>query len=86
MLAADHIIDIGPGAGEHGGHVVAEGNVRDIIAEKKSVTGQYLSGRKRIPVPLSRRSPNGKWIEIIGAAEHNLKNLDASIPMGVRQW
>ena len=83
MLAADHIIDIGPGAGEHGGHVVAEGTLKDIIAEKKSITGQYLSGKKRIPVPVSRSKPNGNWLEIAAAGEHNLKNIDVRIPMGV---
>jgi len=83
MLAADHIIDIGPGAGEHGGSVVAQGKLKDIIAEEKSVTGQYLSGRKRIPVPVARRKPNGNRIKIVGAAEHNLKNIDVDIPMGV---
>ncbi len=83
MLAADHIIDIGPGAGEHGGHVVAEGTLKDIIAEKKSITGQYLSGKKRIPVPVLRNKPNGNWLEIINASEHNLKNINVRIPMGV---
>lgn len=83
MYAADHIIDIGPGAGEHGGKVVAQGTVEDIIAEKNSVTGQYLSGVKKIPLPLVRRTPNGKWLKIIGASENNLKNLDVKIPLGV---
>jgi len=83
MLAADHIIDIGPGAGEHGGHVVAKGTLKDIIAEKKSITGQYLSGKKRIPVPVVRSKPNGNWLEITAAGENNLKNIDVRIPMGV---
>lgn len=83
MLAADHIIDIGPGAGEHGGHVVAQGTVQDIIAEKKSMTGQYLSGEKKIPVPVDRRKPNGNWLLIEGAVENNLKNIDVRIPLGV---
>ncbi len=83
MLAADHIIDIGPGAGEHGGHVVAKGTLKDIIAEKKSITGQYLSGKKRIPVPVIRSKPNGNWLEITAAGENNLKNIDVRIPMGV---
>ena len=83
MLAADHIIDIGPGAGEHGGHVVAEGTLKDIIAEKKSITGQYLSGSKRIPVPAFRSKPNGNWLEVVNASENNLKNIDVHIPMGV---
>ena len=83
MLAADHIIDIGPGAGEHGGHVVAQGTVNDIIASKKSVTGQYLSGKKKIELPVFRRQPNGNWLEIEGAAENNLKNIDVRLPLGV---
>ncbi|MHB9093708.1 MAG: excinuclease ABC subunit UvrA [Eubacteriales bacterium] len=83
MMAADHIIDIGPGAGEHGGNVVAQGTVRDIIAEKGSVTGQYLSGKKKIPVPVIRREPNGNWLTISGAVENNLKNIDVRIPLGV---
>lgn len=83
MLAADHIIDIGPGAGEHGGRIVAQGTIGDIIAEEKSVTGQYLSGKKKIPVPVVRRRPNGNWLNVIGASEHNLKNIDVRIPLGV---
>jgi len=83
MLAADHIIDIGPGAGAHGGTVVAQGTLAEIKAEPKSITGQYLSGKKRIPVPEKRREPNGKWIEIKGARENNLKNIDVRIPLGV---
>ncbi len=83
MAAADHIIDIGPGAGEHGGRVVAEGTLKEILKVKESVTGQYLSGRKKIPVPVVRRTPNGKWIEILGAVENNLKNINVKIPMGV---
>lgn len=80
---ADHIIDIGPGAGIHGGHVVAEGTLEDIINTKDSITGQYLSGIKGIEVPKKRREPNGKWIEIKGACENNLKNIDVEIPLGV---
>jgi excinuclease ABC subunit A len=83
MMAADHIIDIGPGAGEHGGLVVAEGTVKDIIAEKKSVTGQYLGGKKSIPLPPFRRQPNENWLKIIGAAENNLKDIDVQLPLGV---
>ncbi len=83
MYAADHIIDIGPGAGAHGGHVVAAGTLKEIMKSKKSITGQYLSGRKRIPMPLFRRPPNGKWLEIKGASENNLKDLDVKIPLGV---
>lgn len=83
MAAADHIIDIGPGAGAHGGQVVAAGPMKKIIACKESITGQYLSGKKSIPLPLQRREPNGKWLEIKGAKENNLRNLDVAIPLGV---
>lgn len=80
---ADYVIDIGPGAGEHGGHIIAEGSLEDIKASENSITGQYMSGRKSIPIPKKRREPQGKWIEIIGAAENNLKNISVSIPMGI---
>ncbi len=80
---ADYIIDIGPGAGEHGGEIIAEGDLTAIKTSERSITGQYMSGRKVIEVPAERRVPNGKWIEIRGAAENNLKKLDVSIPMGV---
>lgn len=83
MYAADHIIDIGPGAGVHGGYVVAEGDLAAITRCEESITGQYLSGKKRIEVPEKRRKPNGKWIEIKGARENNLKGIDVSFPMGV---
>jgi len=83
MYAADHIIDIGPGAGSHGGEVVAEGTIEDIMACERSITGQYLSGKKYIPVPAERKKPNGNWITIKGARENNLKNLDVKFPMGV---
>lgn len=83
MLAADYIIDIGPGAGIHGGKVIAQGTPKEVMADEKSLTGAYLSGRKFIPVPLARRKPNGKWLEIKGAKENNLKNLNAKIPLGV---
>jgi len=83
MYAADHIIDMGPGAGAHGGEIVAEGTVEDIKMNERSITGMYLSGRKSIPVPENRRQPNGKWVEIIGARENNLKNIDVKIPLGV---
>ncbi len=83
MFVADHIIDIGPGAGIHGGKVVAEGTVDEIMASEESITGQYLSGRKVIPAPKERRKPNGKWIKILGAKENNLKNLNVDIPLGV---
>ena len=82
MYAADHIIDIGPGAGVHGGYVVAEGTVDDIIASEKSVTGQYLSGKKIIPLPEKRRKGNGSVLKIKGASHNNLKNIDVEIPLG----
>jgi excinuclease ABC subunit A len=83
MLAADYIIDIGPGAGIHGGQVVAQGTPKEIMENPNSLTGQYLSGRKFIPVPLERRKPNGKWLEIKGAKENNLRNVNVKIPLGV---
>ncbi|MFA6807452.1 MAG: excinuclease ABC subunit UvrA [Eubacteriales bacterium] len=83
MLSADHIIDIGPGAGAHGGKLVAQGTMEEILKVPESVTGQYLSGRKKIEVPENRREPNGKWLEIIGACENNLQNINVRIPMGV---
>jgi excinuclease ABC subunit A len=82
MYAADHIIDIGPGAGEHGGLVVAEGTVEDIINCKDSITGAYLSGKIKIPVPKERLKPTG-YLTIVGASENNLKNIDVEIPLGV---
>ncbi len=82
MYAADHIIDIGPGAGVHGGEVVAQGNVEEIKANPNSITGQYLSGAKKIPVPKERRKGNGNFLKVIGAKENNLKNVDVSIPLG----
>lgn len=83
MYAADQIIDIGPGAGEHGGRVVAQGTVEDIKRAADSVTGQYLSRKKFIPVPAHRRPGNGHSLEIVGAAENNLKNLRVKFPLGV---
>ena len=83
MYAADHIIDIGPGAGVHGGELVGQGTVADICASPRSVTGDYLSGRKKIPVPDLRRSGTGKFLTVRGAAENNLKNIDARFPLGV---
>ncbi len=83
MLAADHIIDIGPGAGVHGGKIVAQGTMEEIMACDESVTGQYQSGRKKIEVPAIRHQPNGKWLEVIGAAQNNLKDLQVKIPLGV---
>ena len=82
MRAADYIVDIGPGAGSHGGEVIACGTVEDIIACPESITGDYLSGRKEIPVPTTRRTPNG-FITIRGARENNLKNIDVQVPLGV---
>jgi excinuclease ABC subunit A len=83
MYAADQIIDMGPGPGIHGGYVIAQGTVDDIKKCEKSQTGQYLSGKKCIPIPEVRRKPNGKWIKICGARENNLKNIDVDIPLGV---
>ena len=83
MRVADHIIDIGPGAGSQGGHVVAQGTAEEIMSVEESVTGQYLSHRKMIPVPASRRSGNGKFLEILGAAENNLKDVHLKLPLGV---
>ena len=82
MLAADYIVDIGPGAGEHGGEVIAAGTAQDIMKNKNSLTGAYLSGRKKIPVPEVRRKPTG-YLEIRGARENNLKNVNVKIPLGV---
>ncbi len=82
MRAADHIIDIGPGAGINGGNVVAQGTVDDLCACKESVTGQYLSGEKFIPVPSKRRKGSGRCLKIINASENNLKNIDVEIPLG----
>lgn len=83
MLAADHIIDIGPGAGAQGGRVVATGAYKDIAANPASVTGQYLSGKKAVPVPVSRRLFDGRTVKVLGAAENNLKNIDVTFPLGV---
>ena len=82
MYAADHIIDIGPGAGEHGGEVVAEGTAEEIMKNPASITGQYLARRKFIPVPAERRKGNGNALEIVGAAENNLKNINVKFPLG----
>lgn len=83
MLAADYIIDIGPGAGIHGGQVISQGTPKEVMDDEKSLTGAYLSGRKFIPVPLERRKLSGKWLEVKGAKENNLKNLNAKFPLGV---
>lgn len=82
MLAADYIVDIGPGAGSHGGEVVAVGTAKEIMKNKNSVTGAYLSGRIKIPVPKERRKPSG-YISVLGARENNLKNIDVKFPLGV---
>lgn len=82
MFAADYIVDIGPGAGSHGGKVIATGTAEDIMACKESITGDYLSGRKKIPVPDVRKEPTG-WIKVKGARENNLKNIDVEFPTGV---
>ena len=82
MRAADFIVDIGPGAGVHGGEVVCAGTLEDIISCEKSITGQYLSGKKKVEVPAVRRKGNGKYIEIVGATENNLKNISVKIPLG----
>ena len=82
MYAADHIVDVGPGAGVHGGEIVAQGSVQDIMACERSITGQYLSGKKKIEVPGVRRPGNGKVLKILGAQENNLTGIDVSIPLG----
>ena len=83
MRAADHIVDLGPGAGENGGHVVAEGDIQAIISAEGSITGDYLSGRKEIATPRERRKTNGLAINVLGARANNLKNIDIEIPLGV---
>ena len=82
MRYADYIVDVGPGAGSHGGEIVAAGSLEDILREPRSITGQYLSGFKKIPVPSQRRKGNGNTLKVIGATENNLKNVDAEIPLG----
>ena len=82
MLAADHIVDIGPGAGEHGGEVVAQGTPEEIMKAEHSITGAYLSGKIKIPVPTERKKPTG-FLKVLGAAQNNLKNIDVEIPLGV---
>ncbi len=82
MWASDHIVDIGPGAGVHGGKVVFSGKVQDIVNCRESITGQYLSGRKRVEIPATRRKGNGKKLKIFGASQNNLKNINVEIPLG----
>ena len=82
MRAADFIVDVGPGAGVHGGEIIATGTIDDIIAAPRSITGQYLSGAKKIPLPEKRREGNGKFLKIFGAAENNLRHIDAEFPLG----
>ena len=82
MRAADHVIDMGPGAGEHGGYVVAQGTAAEVEAVPESLTGQYLSGTREIAVPAKRRTPSG-YVEIVGASQHNLKNVNVKVPLGV---
>ncbi len=82
IRVADYIVDIGPGAGEHGGRVVHAGSYEELLRSEESVTGQYLSGRRTIPVPESRRTPGDDWLRIKGAREHNLTNVDVDIPLG----
>ena len=82
MLAADHIIDIGPGAGENGGEVIAQGTAEEIMKQENSITGEYLSGRIKIPVPKQRKKPTG-YLEVVGARENNLKNINVKFPLGV---
>jgi excinuclease ABC subunit A len=83
IRVADHVVDVGPGAGEHGGEVVHSGTVAGLLKNRKSITGQYLSGKKQIPVPEMRRKPGDGWITVKGAREHNLKDLDVEFPLGV---
>lgn len=83
MRAADYIVDIGPKAGVHGGEVVAHGSIEDIMNEPRSITGDYLAGRRKIEIPAERKTPDGKWLKVIGAKQNNLKNIDVAFPVGL---
>ncbi len=83
MLAADYLIDVGPGPGIYGGHIVAHGTPREVMDNLESLTGQYLSGQKEIPQPSHPRTPQGRWLTVVGACEHNLKNVTVDIPLGL---
>jgi excinuclease ABC subunit A len=82
IRVADHVVDIGPGAGEHGGEIIVSGTVKDLLKAKKSITGQYLSGKRTIEVPSLRREPTDAWLAVRGAREHNLQNIDVELPLG----
>jgi excinuclease ABC subunit A len=82
IRAADHVVDVGPGAGIHGGEIVAQGTLEDVVAEPRSITGRFFSGAEEIALPASRRKPEGPWVEVKGARENNLKNVDVRIPLG----